>query len=101
VDESLHPVKDAARQLGISIWTLRKKAYEGHIASVKIGAKLLIPESEMIRVVHEGMRPRRSAVAKSHDARASGASTTINRDTARVPGKKGRPWMAQRVKVAK
>ena len=59
VNEILHPVKDAARQLGLSIWTLRKRAYEGNVASVKIGAKLLIPESEIERVIREGMRPRR------------------------------------------
>ena len=59
MSEILRPVKDAARQLGISVWTLRKKAYDGDIASVKIGAKLLIPESEIERLIQEGMRPRR------------------------------------------
>jgi excisionase family DNA binding protein len=56
---ALHPVKDAARRLGISVWTMRKKAYDGDIASVKIGVKLLIPESELERMIREGMRPRR------------------------------------------
>jgi predicted site-specific integrase-resolvase len=56
--EKLHPIKDAARLLGISIWTLRKKAYEGNVASVKIGVKLLVPESEITRLIQEGMRPR-------------------------------------------
>jgi len=60
VKQNLHPVKEAAERLGISIWTLRKKAYERDIASVKIGAKLLIPESEIERLVQEGMRPRRA-----------------------------------------
>jgi excisionase family DNA binding protein len=59
--ESLQPVRDAARRLGISIWTLRKKAYTGEVASVKIGAKLLIPESEIERLIHEGLRPRQEA----------------------------------------
>ena len=58
--EILHPVKDAAQRLGISIWTLRRKAYDGEVASVKIGSKLLIPESEMVRLIQVGMRPRRS-----------------------------------------
>jgi excisionase family DNA binding protein len=57
--ERLFPVKDGAQQLGISVWTLRKKAYEGDVASVKIGAKLLIPESEIDRLIRDGMRPRR------------------------------------------
>jgi excisionase family DNA binding protein len=60
--ETLHPVKDAARLLGISVWTLRKKAYDGDVASVKIGAKLLIPESEITRLIQEGMRPRRAVM---------------------------------------
>ena len=59
--EPLQPIKDAARRLGISIWTLRKKAYEGELASVKIGAKLLVPESEIERLIREGTRPRRGA----------------------------------------
>jgi hypothetical protein len=58
--ETLHPVKDAAQRLGISIWTLRLKAYKGDVASVKIGVKLLIPQSEIERLIQEGMRPRRS-----------------------------------------
>ena len=61
MSETLQPVKDAARRLGISVWTLRKKAYEGDVASVKIGAKLLVPESEIERLIREGMRPRRVA----------------------------------------
>ena len=56
--ETLHLPKDAAKQLGISVWTLRKKAYEGEVASVKIGTKLLIPESELERLIREGRRPR-------------------------------------------
>jgi excisionase family DNA binding protein len=59
MNEVLQPVKDAAKRLGISIWTLRKKAYEGDVASVKIGAKLLIPESEIEQIIRDGMRPRR------------------------------------------
>jgi excisionase family DNA binding protein len=59
--ETLQPIKLAAQRLGISIWTLRKKAYEGDVASVKLGAKLLIPESEIERLIREGTRPRRVA----------------------------------------
>jgi excisionase family DNA binding protein len=61
--ETLFPIKDAAMRLGISVWTLRKKAYEGGVASVKIGAKLLIPASEIERLISDGMRPRRVASA--------------------------------------
>lgn len=65
MSENLHPVKSAAQKLGISIWTARKMAYTGEIASVKIGAKLLIPDSELERIVREGMRPRRAQAAEA------------------------------------
>jgi excisionase family DNA binding protein len=60
MNQNLHPVKDAAARLGISIWTLRKKAYQGDIDSIKIGVKLLIPESEIERLIREGMRARKT-----------------------------------------
>ncbi len=60
MNQILHPVKDAASRLGISVWTLRRKAYQGDIDSIKIGVKLLIPEDEIERLIREGMRPRRS-----------------------------------------
>jgi len=71
MNENLHPIKDAAKQLGVSVWTLRRKAYDGEIASAKIGAKLLIPESEIARIIQEGMRPRRESATTlaSGDAR--------------------------------
>ena len=65
MNETLHPVKDAARKLGTSVWTLRKKAYESDVASVKIGVKLLIPESEIERMISEGLRPRRAVKGES------------------------------------
>jgi excisionase family DNA binding protein len=73
--EALSPVKGAAQRLGISVWTLRRKVYQGEVASVKIGAKLLVPESEIVRLVREGTRPRRAAgsePAKSAPAVISG-----------------------------
>jgi hypothetical protein len=41
-----------------SKWTWRRDAYEGKIASVKVGRRLLIPVSEIRRVMAEGLRPR-------------------------------------------
>jgi excisionase family DNA binding protein len=73
MNESLYPVKQAAKEFGISVWTLRKKTYEGDIASVKIGAKLLIPDSEMERIVREGARPRRA----ERRVRSNGAELAI------------------------
>lgn len=77
----LYPVKDAAQRLGISVWTLRKLAYLGDIASVKLGVKLLIPESELVRLIQEGLRPRRSAAAQS----TSKAAPALGQPEAGVP----------------
>ena len=60
----LHPVREAAGLLGISVWTLRKWAYQGNVTSIKIGAKLQIPESEIERLICEGLRPRRVRTAE-------------------------------------
>lgn len=43
---------------GISRWTWRRWAYDGKIASVKLGKRLLIPCAEISRLVAENTRPR-------------------------------------------
>jgi hypothetical protein len=58
VEPELVSVQGAEVMTGRSRWSWRRDAYEGKIASVKLGAKLLIPISEIRRVVAEGMRPR-------------------------------------------
>lgn len=42
---------------GLSRWTWRRYAYAGTIASVKVGPRLLIPRSEIDRIMRDGMRP--------------------------------------------
>jgi hypothetical protein len=51
-------VQGAETITGRSRWSWRRDAYEGKIASVKLGAKLLIPISEIRRVIAENLRPR-------------------------------------------
>ena len=51
-------VGEAQTVTGRSKWTWRRDAYEGKIASVKVGRRLLIPVSEIRRVMAEGLRPR-------------------------------------------
>jgi hypothetical protein len=54
----LLPVADFAATMGLSVWTARRDAYIGKIDSVKLGGKLLIPASEVDRLIRENMRPR-------------------------------------------
>ena len=50
-------VKDAKAFTGISDWTWREWADSGKCASVKLGSRLLIPVSEIHRLLSEGLRP--------------------------------------------
>lgn len=43
---------------GVSKWTWRAYAYKGKVESCKVGVRLLIPLSEVRRVIAEGTRPR-------------------------------------------
>jgi len=50
-------VDQAEVMTGLSRWTWRRYAYRGKIASVKPGKRLLIPVSEIRRIMAEGYRP--------------------------------------------
>ena len=50
-------VDDAETLTGRSKWTWRRDAYNGRIASCKVGRRLLIPIAEVRRVMSEGLRP--------------------------------------------
>ena len=50
-------VQEAEIITGRSRWSWRRDAYDGRIASVKLGAKLLIPVAEIRRVIAEHTRP--------------------------------------------
>lgn len=58
VEPELVSVQGAEIMTGRSRWSWRRDAYEGRISSVKLGAKLLIPVSEIRRVIAEGTRHR-------------------------------------------
>ena len=49
-------VTEAEVLSGISRWTWRAYAYKGKIESTKVGQRLLIPVSEITRILSEGRR---------------------------------------------
>jgi hypothetical protein len=51
-------VNEAEALSGVSRWTWRRWAYDGKVASVKLGKRLLIPSAEIARLVAENTRPR-------------------------------------------
>ncbi len=58
VTADLLGVSEAEAISGVSKWTWRRWAYDGKISSVKLGSRLLIPASEISRLVAENTRPR-------------------------------------------
>ena len=54
----LRNLTQSAEQTGLSPWTLRRWAYDGKIASHKLGTRLMIPQSELDRLISESFRPR-------------------------------------------
>lgn len=56
-----HTVPDACQRLGLSRTTLYELIAHGEIRSFKVGARTLIPESELQRFVAEKMQPQQVA----------------------------------------
>ena len=51
-------VAEAEQLTGLSRWSWRRWSYAGTVESVKISRRLLIPISEVERIVRENTRPR-------------------------------------------
>lgn len=60
IEDRLVSIKDAAAVLAISPWTVRAWITQGKISSAKLGARRLIPESEINRLLTETITQRRS-----------------------------------------
>lgn len=56
-------VAEAEALTGVSRWTWRRWAYDGRIASVKLGKRLVIARTEIDRLITENTRPRQSGSA--------------------------------------
>lgn len=50
-------VSEAEQVTSVSRWTWRRCAYTGRVASVKMGSRLLIPRSEIDRIIEKNLRP--------------------------------------------
>ena len=54
--ERLHSLDIVADRLSVSLWTVRKWVQTGRLASVRLGARRLVTESEIQRAIVEGLR---------------------------------------------
>jgi excisionase family DNA binding protein len=52
--EQLQSVEDTSRRFGVSIFTTRRLIASGHLRAVRVGKRVLVPESEIARVIAEG-----------------------------------------------
>jgi excisionase family DNA binding protein len=60
---------EVARALGVSIFTVRRLADAGYLKSVYVGARRLVPVSEIERVIAIGAGKPRTTKAKRHGSR--------------------------------
>jgi hypothetical protein len=51
-------IGEFAGRMRISIWTARQWSYRRRMATCKSGKLLLVPATEVTRLIEEGMRPR-------------------------------------------
>lgn len=58
VERKYRSVREAEEYTGLSAWFWRRQAYDGLVESFKVGTRLMIPISEIERVMAEGRRPR-------------------------------------------
>jgi excisionase family DNA binding protein len=75
---------DVARRLGVSVFTIRRLADSGELKTVHVGARRLVPLSEVARVVATGAgkpRARRATPnASKRTTHASAPGTRLNHE---------------------
>ncbi|MGO8718716.1 MAG: helix-turn-helix domain-containing protein [Acidobacteriaceae bacterium] len=56
-------LSDAARMLGVSVHTIRRYVARGDVAAVNVGARRLVPSSEIERIIQRGVGQARPTKA--------------------------------------
>jgi hypothetical protein len=56
-------VDECQSKSGMSAWWWRRQAYSGRVISIKISRRLMIPTSEVDRIISENTRPRIAEVS--------------------------------------
>jgi excisionase family DNA binding protein len=70
--KSLVALVEAARTLGVSVFTVRRLADRGELKTVNVGARRLVPVSELARVVASGVGKARRRIQKADFSRPLG-----------------------------
>lgn len=61
MNQRLLGLTEAARTLGVSVFTLRRLVSRGEVATVNVGARRLVRESEVERIIQRGVGQARPA----------------------------------------
>jgi excisionase family DNA binding protein len=69
--DSLLSVRAAAARLGISLMTARRLIKRGYVRGVHVGKRVLVPESEIARIVATGCGNGETLLASKREAAAA------------------------------
>jgi excisionase family DNA binding protein len=53
-NDKLNDVEETSRRLGVSTFTVRRLIKSAHLKAVRVGKRVLVPASEIERVIGEG-----------------------------------------------
>ena len=53
-NDRLHDIRETAARIGVSPWTVRRLADSGDLRVVRVGRRVLVSESEILRVIRDG-----------------------------------------------
>jgi excisionase family DNA binding protein len=59
--QQLTSIDQASKRLSVSSFTMRRLVKAGQLRAVRVGKRVLIPETEIARIVREGCGPYASA----------------------------------------
>ena len=60
-NDRLHDIRETAARLAVSPWTVRRLAGRGDLRVVRLGRRLLVSESEILRLIKNGTSRRKRA----------------------------------------
>jgi excisionase family DNA binding protein len=61
MSNSLNNLKESSERLGVSIFTLRRLIKTGSLKAVYVARRILIPESEILRICSQGCPSKNQA----------------------------------------
>ena len=56
ITDRLNDIRQTAARIGVSPWTVRRLIDRGHVRSVNIGRRVLVSESEILRLIKNGTK---------------------------------------------